>query len=314
MPYLDTGSAAHTVREQPVLTGLASEYADTRPSRNQMFAEDRPIHDWYRFVLSFPPHIVREYLARFGLEQGHVVLDPFCGTGTTMVEAKKLGVASVGIEAVPLSAFAATTKLDWTPTAQALMTDAQRIASASCAQLEAGNRETLRTLPPTQTKLLLKNSISAKPLHRALILRDAIRALAGDRADHHLLALARQLPTEIGNLRFGPEIGVGAIKEDAPVIDLWEKQLRRMCSDLDQWRPYADTPAKIVRGDARLPDQLLAPASIDAVITSPPYPNEKDYTRTVRLESVLLGFLTDRESLQRTKRDLGPVHIASSMS
>lgn len=304
MPYLDTGSAAHTVREQPVLTGLASEYADTRPSRNQMFAEDRPIHDWYRFVLSFPPHIVREYLARFGLEQGHVVLDPFCGTGTTMVEAKKLGVASVGIEAVPLSAFAATTKLDWTPTAQALMTDAQRIASASCAQLEAGNRETLRTLPPTQTKLLLKNSISAKPLHRALILRDAIRALAGDRADHHLLALARQLPTEIGNLRFGPEIGVGAIKEDAPVIDLWEKQLRRMCSDLDRWRPYAETPATIVRGDARLPDQLLAPASIDAVITSPPYPNEKDYTRTVRLESVLLGFLTDRESLQRTKRDL----------
>ena len=34
----------------------------------------------------------------------------------------------------------------------------------------------------------------------------------------------------------------------------------------------------------------------DAVITSPPYPNEKDYTRTTRLESVLLGFI-------RTKQD-----------
>ena len=51
-------------------------------------------------------------------------------------------------------------------------------------------------------------------------------------------------------------------------------------------------------------DALLAPESIDAVITSPPYPNEKDYTRTVRLESVLLGFLDDRESLRAVKRDL----------
>ena len=51
-------------------------------------------------------------------------------------------------------------------------------------------------------------------------------------------------------------------------------------------------------------DTLLAPESIDAVITSPPYPNEKDYTRTVRLESVLLGFLDDRDSLRAVKRDL----------
>ena len=43
---------------------------------------------------------------------------------------------------------------------------------------------------------------------------------------------------------------------------------------------------------------------MDAVITSPPYPNEKDYTRTTRLESVLLGFLTDRASLRRMKEGL----------
>src|SRR5205823_426339 len=44
--------------------------------------------------------------------------------------------------------------------------------------------------------------------------------------------------------------------------------------------------------------------SIDAVITSPPYPNEKDYTRTTRLESVLLGFLRNKADLQSLKRNL----------
>jgi hypothetical protein len=40
------------------------------------------------------------------------------------------------------------------------------------------------------------------------------------------------------------------------------------------------------------------------VITSPPYPNEKDYTRTTRLESVLLGFIQSKADLQALKRDL----------
>ncbi len=33
---------------------------------NKLYAEARAVHDWYRFVLSFPPHLVRDYLTRFG--------------------------------------------------------------------------------------------------------------------------------------------------------------------------------------------------------------------------------------------------------
>ena len=303
-PDLGFDPAARSVQEQALLTGMPPEFADTRPSRNQMLSEDRPIHDWYRFVLSFPPHLVREYVKRFELERGAIILDPFCGTGTTMVEAKKLGIESVGIEAVPMSAFAARTKLLWNISPADLATDAHLIAAAANAEIEQSLARLPRTLPETQTKLLLKNSISPKPLHQTLILRDTIRAIGGVRADHHLIALAKQLPTEIGNLRFGPEIGLGQIKEDAPVVDLWMKQVARMSSDLKQWTGRALTPARVIQGDARLPADLLPPSSVDAVITSPPYPNEKDYTRTVRLESVMLGLLEDRESLRRVKRSL----------
>ena len=34
---------------------------------NKLYPEDRSIHEWYRFVLSFPPHLVRDYLERFRL-------------------------------------------------------------------------------------------------------------------------------------------------------------------------------------------------------------------------------------------------------
>lgn len=65
---------------------------------NELSAADRPVHDWYRFVLSFPPHLVREYLKDFGVESSQRVLDPFCGTGTTLVECQKQGISSVGID------------------------------------------------------------------------------------------------------------------------------------------------------------------------------------------------------------------------
>lgn len=298
------GVSEHRVREQPMLKGMPPELADTRPSRNQILDEDRPIHDWYRFVLSFPPHLVRDYMRRFDLDEDATVLDPFCGTGTTLVEAKKRGIRSVGIEAVPMSAFAAETKLDWRVDPEDLERDAAAIAERTREQLAEVDGQTLRCLSPTQTKLLLKNSISALPLHRTLVLLEEIDQVDPRRAEHLRLALARHLATGIGNLRFGPEIGLGVVKEDAPVVEVWSAQVRRMANDLRRWSDYASVPARVIRGDARVSNALLATESIDAVITSPPYPNEKDYTRTVRLESVLLGFLDDRESLRAVKRGL----------
>ena len=78
--------------------------SDAGREDNKLRVGDRAAHDWYRFVLSYPPHLVRDYVARFGLGPHHRVLDPFCGTGTTLVECKKLGIASVGVEANPMAA------------------------------------------------------------------------------------------------------------------------------------------------------------------------------------------------------------------
>ena len=82
---------------------------------NRLAPDDRAMHDWYRFILSYPPHLVREYLRRFQVDRSRRVLDPFCGTGTTLVEWTKQGIPSVGIEANPMAHFACQVKVDWTP-------------------------------------------------------------------------------------------------------------------------------------------------------------------------------------------------------
>jgi tRNA G10 N-methylase Trm11 len=87
----------------PSVLQSSSSAAVSRGDSNRLEVSDRAAHDWYRFVLSFPPHLVRDYINRFELGTDACVLDPFCGTGTTMVECKKLRIVSVGVEAHPMS-------------------------------------------------------------------------------------------------------------------------------------------------------------------------------------------------------------------
>jgi len=290
------------------------------PEANRLSAEDRPAHDWYRFVLSFPPHLVRDYIARFGLTGGHRVLDPFCGTGTTVVECKKQGIGSVGVEAHPLSHFAGATKINWRVDPDLLEEISRRIADNALEKLEADHiiddpqrslinelppPRRLRTLAAEQKDLLLANSISPLPLHKTLVLLDCIRPFANASCHSHLLvALAKALAGPIGNLHFGPEVGVGPPKVDAPVISAWLKGVFQIAQDLRRLRRNAGVPAIIHHADSRNLSGAVETASIDAVITSPPYPNEKDYTRTTRLESVLLGFVSSKKELQNLKRTM----------
>ncbi len=281
----------------------------TYKENNKVKPEDRAGHDWYRFVLSFPPHLVREYVERFGLDANSRVLDPFCGTGTTQVECKKIGIPNTGIESHPMACFASRVKIDWELDPEELLNDARSVGERAQEKLETCAKydkpDSLWTLPEETEKTLLKDSISPLPLHKTLVLLETIEENSERRfTDHARLALSKALVSDIGNLRFGPEVGLGKIKNDAEVIEPWLKNIEAMAKDITNLREKGTKSSSILRADSRFVDSFLKTNSIDAVITSPPYPNEKDYTRTTRLETVLLGFIRNREDLRAIKKTM----------
>lgn len=273
-------------------------------NKNKLCDQDRAVHDWYRFVLSFPPHLVRTYLDEWGINSSHCVLDPFCGTGTTAVQCKMLGIPSVGTEASPMAHFASETKVNWSVSSADLLAvahDIYRKAKRKCDE----PCSSLRSFPSDATKLLLKNSISPLPLHKVLILQESMEQSTYRTLFPHLwLALAKVTVGTASNLRFGPEVGVGAQKHDAEVLDAWLDTVRKMAEDIQPLSDLSDIPSQIHHVDARQAGQFIPEKSIDAVFTSPPYPNEKDYSRTTRLETVLLGFASTKDELRQIKKGL----------
>ena len=315
-------SAFMKTDEVTLVSGSAGGSSDRAAlENNKVRPEDASVHNWYRFVLSFPPHVVRDYLERFNIEPGSSVLDPFCGTGTTLVECKKLGIGSIGVEATPMAHFASEVKLDWSVDPDGPVAHANEVAELARKQLSAdgldefaelpllrnGGQRTakLRQLPDDASKLLLKNSISPVPLHRTLVLLETLEQRNSQQFNRHeRLALAKSVVADASNLRFGPEVGVGRHKSDAPVVEAWLGEVNTIAEDLRALNAKSSASARVHLADSRDLSKVLGRNSVDAVITSPPYPNEKDYTRTTRLESVLLGFIRDRHELRAQKQEI----------
>ncbi len=271
---------------------------------NKVFNLDSGIHNWYRFVLSFPPHLVRDYLDAFKAQPGQTMLDPFCGTGTTLIEAKKKGLHAVGVEANPVPHLAASIKTSWTIDAHVLLESAVKIAKLAERKIRFARK--LKTLSDEKMELLLDKSISPLPLHKTLTLLEVIKESTDAKfSPYWLVALAKTAVATASNLHFGPEVGVRGYKKDANVIGAWLAEVQTMSNDLATIeRQGKKTKAKVHLADARNMFGVLAPNSVDFVFTSPPYPNEKDYTRATRLESVLLGYLNTKKDLRSLKDGL----------
>lgn len=282
---------------------MISQYSPKDLRNNKLHEDDRAFHDWYRFVLSFPPHLVRHYFDYFGLSCGSVVLDPFCGTGTTVVEAKKNNITAYGIEAIPLSSFSAQVKTNWDVNTDQLRSTSEQVLEK--AERFSRKSKILLTLSQEENDILLTNSISPVPLHKCLALKKAIDEV--DKTDIRsvlLLALAHVAVSSASNLKFGPEVGVQRKKkEDSPVLEDYALKVETIIKDLMTVQ-IGGARTQLVCGDSRCLNGEIKENSIDAVITSPPYPNEKDYTRTTRLESVLLGFLSSKKDLRSQKESL----------
>src|SRR3989344_1192362 len=71
------------------------------------------VHRWFRLTPSFAPNLVRNMLNEMGATPTKVVLDPFTGKGTTIIECKRRGFESVGVEVNPLLHWISKSSVNW---------------------------------------------------------------------------------------------------------------------------------------------------------------------------------------------------------
>ena len=269
------------------------------------------VHEWYRIILGYPDRLVTELLTRFEARPGQMVLDPFCGSGTTLVECMKMGIDSIGIDANPSSCFSANVKTNWRLNPDRLLELSEEIDGKIRRYV---NRKVAHKSDPTykyldESGMLLRKWISRRPLLKAIALKHCIADLRTTSAYKNalMLALVAEVIDGAANVKFGPELYCGPCKKDAKVIGGFKSRVEAMAEDLRVVSQIEFGNARVLRGDSRQHgtfSSICKRNSIAAVICSPPYPTEHDYTRNSRLELAFLEEVVDLASLRSIKKTM----------
>ncbi|HEX7706319.1 MAG TPA: DNA methyltransferase [Thermoanaerobaculia bacterium] len=296
----------HRVRVQSL---TAQDIAQLKPSPQQILNGEA--HNWYRIILGFSDHLVAELLDEFQLQRGDLVLDPFCGSGTTLVECMKRGIDSIGIDANPSSHFAAQVKTNWRLLPERLreLTDDIRVRYRRTLSRKGDHEAdgTYRYL--TESGMVARGWISEKPLRKAIATKHAIASLATTAPYRRALTLAlvAEVVGSASNVKFGPELYCGKKKGDHDVLGGFTNRVDRIAADLERLRRLDRGSARVFLGDARACAEVLGKEGVNdiaAVICSPPYPTEHDYTRNSRLELAFLEEVFNVDSLRVIKRGM----------
>ncbi len=282
------------------------------PGQRTWINEENLVHKWYRIIMGFDGRLVKNLIDFLSIKSHNLVLDPFCGSGTTLVECKKNEIRSVGIDTNPVCVLASRVKTNWNVNPKSLSTLLPPIVDTANYLSSHNNfckHETLKFL--SNSGMIDRGWISAYKAKRVLSLMGAFERLctSGTHRDFFRLALVSALVQHIADIKFGPEVYCLRLPKRQPVFNNFFRVARSMIDDLIKIRKLkkSDVETRVLLADSRKCDKVLSSAkigSIDYIITSPPYPNEHDYTRCTRLELIFLGLLRNNEQLRQLKRTM----------
>lgn len=285
------------------------------------------LHSSYSFALAFEPDLVSGLLSRFAVPPGAIVLDPFCGTGTTLLESKIQGCRSVGVDANPICVMVSRAKTDWSIDGDEVEELADRVVQRARRRYEAcldrmressyaGTRFSVLNDPifaysPAGSYLLKsglvrRGWISPRPAMKTLLLSQELQRTPARCRRFLFLALLGLLVPNVSNMAYGPEIYRKRKRRDCGVFQLFATRVLENLGKVRELRARSSGPKSIVRVGDSVNDGLsfVQDGSVDVIISSPPYLSDHDYSRLTRLELVFTGVVSSREDLRSIKRSL----------
>ncbi len=240
------------------------------------------------FPANFIPQIPSILIANLS-NSNDTILDPFCGSGTTLTESTRLGRNSIGVDVNPLSCLIAQVKVTYIEPVK-LKEVVQRVSN----YLDKNGKDFLISDFPNRDKwfhtktlqelgeilYMIKNENDKKLHNLLLVCFSAILKKCCTQRDHYTYVADNMFPKKDESLIYvnAKEAFFNQLVKAVRALDGFYNQLQIQGPSPEQ----ALSKCKVCRDDARSL-RFITDSSIDLIVTSPPYANVTDTTNGNRL-------------------------------
>lgn len=285
-------SGVTTEETFPIVNGKKTSFSDPAFSNNKTL----PIHRWVPWIAGFSSDFVNDVIMEYIPCHRGLVLDPFAGVGTTLLEARLNNHEGIGFEINPYAVFACETKLTSDQIhVTGLVNELIRFKEYFALCLKSNYTPKNSTPKGFKTR---SEFYSPKILKKVLISLDFIDSIEDELIKNLFkLAFASTMVT-YSNYSYEPSLGRRSHAgkdtiEDCPVEQVISKKLSEMVEDIIWFKKGLtdETPAPRIISDSFFDfKKYLSSDSIDLIVTSPPYLNNYHYNRNTRPQIYWLGY------------------------
>ena len=281
---------------------IQSQLEEAGRSGKKKQATRYSVHGMHEYKGKFNPQVARVLLNIFGVQEGHHVLDPFCGSGTTLVECSHIGANGFGTDINPFAVMVARAKLLALRTPVAKLQEIHDRLSVVLVEKSTG-----WTLLEDTRLAYLRSWFDADMLDEIEFIRTRILECSGELAPVFLIIASNLLrdysQQDPGDLRIRRR--KSPLPETPFTVALLDAA-RPLLARIDATQAILGTnlpeSQAVLRDVSELAlDDLVGP--FDAAITSPPYAMALPYIDTQRLSLVWLG-LVDPSSILQLESEL----------
>lgn len=278
------------------------------------------VHRLHPYLGKFIPQLVGYFLSRY-FEPGQAVLDPFCGSGTTLVEASERGIGSVGIEISKFNVMVSRVKLadyDVPEVEKEILDISGRTADYSAKEFP-GRKGSGPGRDPGEDGGYLERWFAPRALAEMLYFRglisqyehqDLLRVLLSRTARSCRLVHHYDLATPRDPVRAPYACHKHKGKTCEPVTTIvprlrfYSADTVRRVAEFQRLRRPA--PSLVIEGDSRTLelDDHLRGGRLEGVFTSPPYVGQIDYHEQHRYAYELFG-IERRDELEIGRKAKG---------
>ncbi len=236
-----------------------------------------PIEGIHPYPAKFVAELPRALLDALPVPSGTAVLDPFCGSGTTLVECQRRGLPSVGIDLNPIACLMTRVKTSSQPGGL------KEAAAAIVARARSVREVEVPQIPN------LDHWFSGQVQNALAALSDALGTVHLVQRDVLRLALS-SIVVRVSNQE--SDTRYAAVEKDVAAEDVFTGFLRAAgrIRDVLHERAYPLVPATVFQADTLAFDPACLDKPIGMVITSPPYPNAYEYWLYHKYRMYWLGF------------------------